>query len=69
MGGPIALVQDGDWITIDAEKKEISVALTEQDLAKRSKQWVAPPLKVKSGWLYKFTKLVSTASEGCVTDK
>lgn len=68
VGGPIALVQDGDMIHIDAELNSISMDVTDAELDKRRKDWKAPPLKVTSGTLYKYTKLVSDASQGCVTD-
>ena len=68
-GGTIALVQDGDIITIDAEKNSISVALTDKELAERKAGWQQPPLKVKRGCLYKYAKTVSSASQGCVTDE
>ena len=68
-GGPIALLQDGDIITIDAANNSISVALSDEELAARKKNWQAPPLKKTNGALYKYAKLVATASEGCVTDE
>ncbi|KAI8808101.1 dihydroxy-acid dehydratase [Cladochytrium replicatum] len=68
VGGPIALVKDGDVVTIDAEKKTISVKVSDQELAARKAAWKAPPLKATRGTLAKFIRLVSTASEGCVTD-
>lgn len=68
-GGAIALLKDGDMITIDAEKNNISVALTDEELNTRRKAWVQPALKVKKGSLYKYAKTVSSASEGCVTDE
>lgn len=68
-GGAIALVKDGDVIVIDAKNKTINVKLTEQELALRKSQWKAPEPKHKKGILYKYAKIVSTASEGCVTDK
>jgi dihydroxy-acid dehydratase len=67
-GGTIALVRDGDILTIDAAKRTIEVALTSEELAVRRAGWIAPPLKVSRGTLYKYIKLVSSASEGCVTD-
>ena len=67
-GGVIGLVEDGDVITIDAEKNSISVALTEAEIANRKEKWSAPPLKVARGSLYKYAKTVSSASLGCVTD-
>jgi len=68
VGGPIALVQDGDMIHIDAKANSISMDVTDAELERRRKDWKAPPLKVTSGTLYKYTKLVSDASQGCVTD-
>jgi dihydroxy-acid dehydratase len=69
LGGNIALVQDGDIINIDADNNTIDVKLSEEELAIRRKNWQAPALKKKNGSLYKYAKLVSTASEGCVTDE
>lgn len=68
-GGVIALVKDGDVIVIDAKNKTINVKLTEQEMALRKAEWKAPEPKHKKGILYKYAKIVSTASEGCVTDK
>jgi len=68
-GGPIALVRNGDKITIDAEKNSIDVALSADELAKRKAAWKAPPLKATRGTLYKYIKNVKNASEGCVTDE
>lgn len=67
-GGPVALVRDGDIVTIDAEKRIIDMAVTEAELAARRAAWSAPPLKVTRGTLYKYVRLVKSASEGCVTD-
>ncbi len=68
-GGPIALLRDGDMITIDAEKNTISVALSDGEMADRKAKWKQPPLKVRKGSLYKYANTVSSASEGCVTDQ
>ncbi|GAA5510633.1 dihydroxy-acid dehydratase [Novipirellula caenicola] len=68
-GGPIALVQDGDTITIDAETNRLDVDVDEAELAKRRDAWTAPPLKATRGTLYKYIKNVKSASEGCVTDE
>ncbi|HTN03105.1 dihydroxy-acid dehydratase [Planctellipticum variicoloris] len=68
-GGPIALVQTGDEITINAETNRIDVALSDEELAKRKAAFVTPPLKATRGTLHKYIKLVKTASEGCVTDE
>jgi dihydroxy-acid dehydratase len=69
VGGPIALVRDGDQITIDAEKRTLEVALSEQQLKSRRTAWKAPPYKATRGTLYKYIKNVKSASEGCVTDE
>ena len=68
-GGTIALLEDGDEITIDAETNTIMVALSDEELATRKAQWKQPPLKVNRGVLYKYAKTVSSASRGCVTDE
>jgi len=68
LGGPIGLLKNDDIITIDADDRVLKVELTDEELEKRRKQWTAPALKYQSGALYKYAKLVSTASEGCVTD-
>ncbi len=68
-GGVIALIEDGDTIVIDATNKTINVKLMVAELAERKLKWSAPPLKHTKGILYKYARTVSTASEGCVTDK
>ena len=68
-GGPIALVRDGDRITIDAVAQTLSVDVAEEALARRRAEWVPPPYKATRGTLYKYIKNVKTASEGCVTDE
>ncbi len=68
-GGTIALLENGDEITIDAISNTIKVNLTDEELATRKANWKAPDLKVSKGSLYKYAKIVSSASEGCVTDK
>jgi len=73
IGGPIALLQDGDTIEIVAESKngvggEINVQLSEEELLERKGAWKAPQLKANSGVLHKYIKTVSSASQGCVTD-
>ena len=67
-GGPIALVRDGDRITIDAAACQLSVDISDDELARRRRAWVAPPAKATSGVLAKYVRLVKSASEGCVTD-
>jgi dihydroxy-acid dehydratase len=68
-GGAIALLRDGDIITIDAEKNTLSVALSDEELEARRKDWTEPDLKVRRGSLFKYAKSVSSASQGCVTDE
>ncbi|MGH8613151.1 MAG: dihydroxy-acid dehydratase [Gammaproteobacteria bacterium] len=68
-GGPIALLQDGDRITLDARANKLNVALSETDLEARRRAWTAPPYKAKRGTLYKYIKSVKSAAEGCVTDE
>jgi dihydroxy-acid dehydratase len=67
-GGPIALVEDGDTITIDDESHEMTVDLSDDELAARHAAWTAPPFKATNGTLWKYIKLVEDASHGCVTD-
>ena len=69
VGGPIALLKDGDKITIDAEKNEINVDLPASELASRKAAFVAPPFKATRGTLAKYIRCVKSASEGCVTDE
>jgi dihydroxy-acid dehydratase len=68
VGGPIALVKDGDIISVDAVKNTIQIQVPAEELERRRKDWKAPPLKVSQGTLYKYTKIVTDASRGCVTD-
>ncbi len=68
-GGPIALLQNGDLIMIDAESNTLSVALTDKEINQRRAQWVQPDYKFNKGVLYKYIKSVASASEGCVTDE
>ena len=67
-GGNIALIQNGDKITINAVDNTIDVEISEKELSHRKSNWVKPDLKFKSGILYKYCKSVSNASNGCVTD-
>ena len=69
IGGPIALVKNGDWITIDANNNTLSIDVTDEELALRKTEWIKPLLKHKKGVLYKYARSVSCASEGCVTDE
>ena len=68
-GGNIALIENGDTITIDAIKNTIILDVEENELIKRKNKWVEPKLKVDFGSLYKYAKTVSSASKGCVTDE
>lgn len=68
VGGPIALVKDGDEIIIDAEKNKIDLMVNELELAERKKSWSVPTPRYARGTLFKYSKLVSDASQGCVTD-
>jgi dihydroxy-acid dehydratase len=67
-GGPIALIRDGDRITIDANSCKLSVELSDQELASRRAAWKTPAPKATTGVLGKYVRLVRSASEGCVTD-
>jgi dihydroxy-acid dehydratase len=68
-GGPIAVLRNGDRITIDAENNRLHVELSDDELRLRKSRWTAPPYKATRGTLYKYIKNVRTASEGCVTDE
>lgn len=67
-GGAIALVQNGDTITIDTKNNTIQLKVSEEELSQRKSKWQQPPLKATKGVLYKYAKCVSSASTGCVTD-
>lgn len=69
LGGLIALLQDGDPITIDANNNVLQAHIEDEEIERRRSQWQAPPLPATKGWLSKYARLVSTASEGCVTDE
>ncbi|MEN8218715.1 MAG: dihydroxy-acid dehydratase [Pseudomonadota bacterium] len=68
-GGAIALIKNGDVITIDAENNSLSVAISDEEMAQRRAQWTMPLYKATRGTLYKYIKNVKNASEGCVTDE
>ncbi|BBI34907.1 dihydroxy-acid dehydratase [Cohnella abietis] len=68
VGGPIALLHEGDIVTIDSETQDISFQVTQEELERRTKSWVQPPLKASRGALGKYARLVSSASKGAVTD-
>jgi dihydroxy-acid dehydratase len=69
VGGNIALLRDGDEIVIDAAKNRIDVSLSDEELATRRASWVQPEPRYRYGVLAKYAKLVTSASEGAVTDK
>ena len=69
VGGNIAIVKDGDKISIDAEKNIITLHLSADELMRRRKKWKKQPLKVTKGSLFKYANVVSSASLGCVTDE
>ena len=67
VGGPLALVKDGDSITIDADKKLLTLNVPATEIESRKSKWKAPPLRVNRGVLAKYAKLVKSASEGATT--
>jgi dihydroxy-acid dehydratase len=69
VGGPIAVVQTGETITIDATANRIDIDLPDAEIARRLQDWRPPPYKHTRGVLHKYIKLVSSASDGCVTDE
>lgn len=69
VGGTIAFVKNGDIIEIDAKSNKLTLFVSDEELARRKATWQQPALKFKSGYLYKFAKTVSTASQGCITDQ
>ncbi|OIT00579.1 PREDICTED: dihydroxy-acid dehydratase, chloroplastic [Nicotiana attenuata] len=68
-GGPIGLVQDGDIITIDIQKRKMDVQLSDEEFEQRRKNWTPPAYKADRGVLYKYIRNVQSASKGCVTDE
>ncbi|HHJ35201.1 MAG TPA: dihydroxy-acid dehydratase, partial [Gammaproteobacteria bacterium] len=69
VGGPIAIIEDGDGITIDAENRTLNLNIPQQEIDTRLSRWKAPAAKETRGTLAKYAKLVCSASEGAVTDK
>ncbi|MFT5256862.1 MAG: dihydroxy-acid dehydratase [Arenicella sp.] len=67
-GGTIGILKTGDTIRISAEDNSINVLISEEEIAERKAHWVAPALKHTKGILYKYAKMVASASKGCVTD-
>jgi len=68
-GGPLALVRDGDVIAVDADKKTLSVDISDAEMEQRHKEWTPPPYKAERGTLFKYIQCVKNASMGCVTDE
>jgi dihydroxy-acid dehydratase len=68
VGGPIALLEEGDLVTIDAERRLLEVDVCAEEMKRRQAAWTAPPARVTAGVLYKYAKQVSSASVGAVTD-
>ena len=68
-GGPIALIETGDLITIDIATHRLSLEVDDSVLARRKAAWSMPPYRARNGTLFKYIKLVRSASEGCVTDE
>ncbi len=69
LGGPIALVDDGDTITVDAEQCTVTLAVSDEEMARRRARWTPPEPYATRGTLAKYAQQVSSASEGAVTDK
>ena len=69
VGGPLALLEDGDRIKLDALRRTIEVELSKEELQERAEGWTAPPLKTSAGTLFKYVRSVRSASAGCVTDR
>jgi dihydroxy-acid dehydratase len=68
VGGPIALVEEGDLITIDAERRLLEVDVCKEEMKRRREAWTPPPARATAGVLYKYARQVSSASVGAVTD-
>ena len=69
VGGTIALIKNGDEISIDASENKINLHISKQEIINRKKNWIQPKIKVSSGSLFKYANVVSSASKGCVTDE
>lgn len=65
-GGPIALLKDGDMIEIDIPARKLNVKLSDSELAKRRSEWRHPEPKIKTGWLARYAKHVTSANTGAV---
>ncbi len=69
VGGTIALIKNGDEISIDASENNINLHISKQEIIDRKKSWIQPKIKASSGSLFKYANVVSSASKGCVTDE
>jgi dihydroxy-acid dehydratase len=67
VGGPLALLKDGDVVTIDADAKRLDAKLDDAELGRRRAAWKKPPLRAERGVLAKYARTVHSASEGAVT--
>jgi dihydroxy-acid dehydratase len=67
-GGPIALIEDGDRIKLDIPNRRLELLVDEATLAVRRQAWIAPEPKIKSGWLARYAKVVTSAHTGAVTE-
>ena len=63
-GGPIAIVQDGDMIEIDIDKRKLNILLSDQEISQRLERWKKPEPKIKNGYLYLYSKIVCSAKYG-----
>jgi dihydroxy-acid dehydratase len=67
-GGPIALVEDGDLIRLDIPNRKLELLVEEEELARRKAAWQAPEAKIKTGWLARYAKVVTSANTGAVCE-
>jgi dihydroxy-acid dehydratase len=67
-GGPLAALKDGDKITLDVERRRLDVALSAAEMKRRLKKWKPPAPKITSGYMYRYSKMVSSASQGAIFD-
>ena len=66
-GGPIALVEEGDRILLDIPARRLELLVDEKTLALRRERWQAPPAKIRTGWLARYAKVVTSAYTGAIT--
>ncbi len=67
-GGPIALVHNGDRILIDIPNRTITLKVSDEELERRRKEWVKPALKITTGWLGRYSRMVTSANKGAVLE-